>query len=85
MFMAIHLMRPDAMGEGDAKLAGVVPLGPGFPNALIALFLGALLGGVAAGAGLALRRASLGSTMAYGFYLCAGALAATVLSTGPLA
>ncbi|MGH3808751.1 MAG: prepilin peptidase [Pseudonocardiaceae bacterium] len=84
VFIAIYLVRPDAMGEGDVKLAGVIGLGLGFPNALVALFLGAVFGGLVAGAGLALRRASLRSTMAYGPYLCAGALAVALLGRGPL-
>ena len=46
--------------------------------------LGAALGAIVAGAGLALRRASLRSTMAYGPYLCAGALAVALLTRGPL-
>jgi leader peptidase (prepilin peptidase)/N-methyltransferase len=72
VFLGLYLARPDATGEGDVKLAGLIGLGLGFPNALISLFPGAVLGGLVAGAGLALRRASLRSTMAYGPYLCAG-------------
>ncbi len=83
LFTLVYLVHPHAIGEGDVKLAALIGLGLGFPDGLTALFLGALLGGLAAGAALALRRVRLGSTMAYGPYLCAGAVAVGLLGTSP--
>jgi prepilin signal peptidase PulO-like enzyme (type II secretory pathway) len=48
IFAAIHLARPDGMGLGDVKLAGVIGLMVGFPNVLFALLLGMIAGGLIA-------------------------------------
>lgn len=48
IFALIHLARPAGMGWGDVKLAGLIGLMVGFPNALFALLLGMIAGGVVA-------------------------------------
>lgn len=79
----VHLWRSDAIGLGDVKLGALIGLALGFPGGLMALFAGALLGGVAAAVALATGRIQLRSTIAYGPYLCAGALTVIILGTSP--
>jgi leader peptidase (prepilin peptidase)/N-methyltransferase len=79
------LLRPDGMGLGDAKLAGVLGLGLGPPVALALLV--ALAGGTAYGAGLAARRgvaAARVATVPFAPFLALGATVAAVwASRGP--
>ncbi|WP_210493450.1 A24 family peptidase [Patulibacter sp. SYSU D01012] len=78
------LARPDGMGLGDVKLAGVLGLclGPAVAVAVLA----ALVAATAWGAGLALRRgvgAARRTTLPFGPYLAAGGLVA-LAAGGPL-
>jgi leader peptidase (prepilin peptidase)/N-methyltransferase len=79
------LLRPDGMGMGDAKLAGVLGLGLGPPVAvalLVALAAGTLYGaGLAAGRGVAAARAA---TVPFAPFLAVGAATAMIWATrGP--
>src|SRR5437660_5957952 len=76
---AAALARPDGMGVGDAKLAGVMglTLGVGVAGALLV----ACAAATAYGAGLALRRglrAARGATVPFAPFLAVGALWACV-------
>ena len=79
------LLRPDGMGLGDAKLAGVLGLGLGPPVALALLV--ALGAGAGYGAILAVRRglaAARVATVPFAPFLAAGAgVAAVWASRGP--
>jgi prepilin signal peptidase PulO-like enzyme (type II secretory pathway) len=74
LFVVFALIGRGALGAGDVKLAGVIGLMTGYPEVLTALLLGIILGGVAALALLASRRATRKSYMAYAPYLALGAL-----------
>lgn len=84
LFALVYLWRSDAIGLGDVKLGALIGLALGIPGGLVALFAGALLGGAAATLALATGRAQLRSTIAYGPYLCAGALSVIILGASPL-
>lgn len=68
------LFRVEALGLGDVWLAGTIGAMFGFPGALVALTIGMILAGLAGGVHLILRKGSAGDYMAYGSYLCMGAL-----------
>ncbi len=72
LFSLIHSIRPDGMGRGDVKLAGLIGLMVGFPGVVFALLLGMIAGGVAALI-LIYRGQSRGQTMAYAPFLAIGA------------
>ena len=76
LFFLLGVLGRGALGFGDVKLAGVIGLMTGFPGVLVALTAGALLGGVAALALLATKRATRKSKIAYAPYLAAGAVIA---------
>jgi len=68
------VMRTEAMGLGDVKLAVFVGLIVGFPGTFNALLYGILLAGFISILLIAVRVKGLKDTIAYGPYLCAGAL-----------
>jgi leader peptidase (prepilin peptidase)/N-methyltransferase len=73
------LLRPDGMGLGDAKLAGVLGLGLGPPVAMA--LMGALAAGTLYGAGLALTRgvtAARVATVPFAPFLVLGAAVAAI-------
>lgn len=63
-----------ALGAGDVKLAGLIGLITGFPNVLIALTIGILIGGVAAALLLISGRKTRKSYIPYAPFLVTGAL-----------
>lgn len=67
-------LRGEVLGMGDVKLAGFIGLALGVPGTVAALVLGVLLAGVVAAALLVARVRSLRDTIAYGPFLCVGAL-----------
>lgn len=67
MFWVIAVVSGGGMGWGDVKLAALIGLGCGFPLVLVALVLGALIGGLAAAALLLLRKRSWGRGQAIPF------------------
>lgn len=62
-----------AMGMGDVKLAVWIGFVTGYPQVLIALLLGIIAGGVAAGVLLVTRRIQAKQSIAYAPYLALGA------------
>jgi leader peptidase (prepilin peptidase)/N-methyltransferase len=81
VFVLLALVVRGGLGMGDVKLAAAEGLLLG-RAAVDALFLGVLLGGVAAILLVAARRAGRGTTYAYGPYLALGA-ALTILIQQP--
>jgi|GEM_PF-326358 len=63
-----------ALGSGDVTLAALIGAICGFPLLVLALAVGAVLGGLGAVGVLVLRRTTMGATMPYGPYLVAGVL-----------
>lgn len=72
--------RAEAMGLGDVKLAAVIGLLLGAMYTAPALLGGMILAGLVAAVLLVLRRRGRRDTIAYGPYLCLGALAWLVLA-----
>jgi leader peptidase (prepilin peptidase)/N-methyltransferase len=73
-FLVLAMLARGGIGMGDVKLAGVLGLLLG--SAVVpALLIGTAVGGLVAAA-LLLRSRSRGTTIAYGPYLCAGAMVA---------
>jgi leader peptidase (prepilin peptidase)/N-methyltransferase len=79
VFFVLALIARGGLGMGDVKLAGLIGLLLG-RDAVTALLLGGLIGGVAAIVLLA-RGASRSTSFAYGPYLAAGAAVVIVLQT----
>ncbi|HEX4215305.1 MAG TPA: prepilin peptidase [Candidatus Dormibacteraeota bacterium] len=71
--------RAEAMGMGDVKLAAVIGLLLGVTYTAPALLAGMILAGLAAAVLLVLRRRGRRDTIAYGPFMCVGALAWLVL------
>ncbi len=65
-----------ALGMGDVTLATFIGLAVGFPQAIVALFLGVLLGGLVSALLLVSRRATLRTAIPYGPFLVLGGLVA---------
>jgi prepilin signal peptidase PulO-like enzyme (type II secretory pathway) len=78
IFLAMYLAYPRGLGMGDVKLAGLIGLMVGFPNVIIALVLGVLLGGAGAFTLLLLRRVGLKSHIPYGPFIAIGGWVALV-------
>ena len=68
------VLRGEVLGMGDVKLAGFIGLALGVQGTVAALVLGVLLAGVVAGGLLVARVRSLRDSIAYGPFLCVGAL-----------
>ncbi len=79
LFLALYVLaallyrRDDALGFGDVKLALLIGLMVGWPNAVAAMLLGSVAGGVI-GVFLMVRRRSGRATMPYGTALGIGAI-----------
>jgi leader peptidase (prepilin peptidase)/N-methyltransferase len=79
LFFALALLARFAFGEGalgggDVTLAALIGAICGYPLLILALALGALLGGLGAIVAVATKRTALGATIPYGPYLVAGVL-----------
>ena len=74
LFLVLALVQRGGMGAGDVKLAGLIGLILGYPQALTALLAGIVIGGVVAGILLLSRRVGRRSTIAYAPFLSAGAI-----------
>jgi leader peptidase (prepilin peptidase)/N-methyltransferase len=71
-FFIVFIINPRGMGMGDVKLAGLIGLATGFPLGLIAIFIGVIIGGLAAVALLVLRMKGRKDVVAYGTFLAIG-------------
>ena len=76
VFLLAALVRPGGLGGGDVKLAMLIGFMFGFPDAVWALMLGILAGGVTATMLLLARRWTPASHIPYAPFLCLGALIA---------
>jgi leader peptidase (prepilin peptidase) / N-methyltransferase len=76
IFAVVALLRPGELGGGDVKLATLIGLAFGFPDALWALMIGVLAGGIAAMLILLSDRGDAKSQIPYAPFLCLGALVA---------
>jgi len=73
-----YLISRGGMGGGDVKLAGLIGLATGFPNILIALFIGVLGGGLVASFLLLFHLKTRKEAIPFGPFLAAGAMATIV-------
>ncbi|MBC7249959.1 MAG: prepilin peptidase [Anaerolineae bacterium] len=74
LFYLIARLYPGGMGWGDVKLAAFVGVTSGFPEVIVALVVGILVGGIVALLLLFTRRAGLKSGIPYGPFLVVGGL-----------
>lgn len=73
-FFVLAALRPGALGMGDVKLAALIGMMTGFPEVLLALASGIVLGGIAAAMALITRLRTAKQYIPYAPYLVAGAL-----------
>jgi leader peptidase (prepilin peptidase) / N-methyltransferase len=64
------------MGWGDVKMAGLIGLMTGFPNAVVAVFGGIILGGLSAIALLLFKKRTRKEGIPFGPFLALGAIIA---------
>jgi leader peptidase (prepilin peptidase)/N-methyltransferase len=76
LMLGPYLLMPGGLGAGDVKLGALMGAVLGFPAVLVGIALGVLAGGIGALGILLVRRGARRTTMAYGPFLAAGALAA---------
>jgi leader peptidase (prepilin peptidase)/N-methyltransferase len=81
-FMVVFLINPRGMGMGDIKLVTLIGLATGFPLALAGLFIGIVIGGVAAVALLALKKKGRKDVMPYGVFLGIGPIVVLLWGNG---
>ena len=74
IFFLTARLRPGELGGGDVKLATLIGVAFGFPQMLLALLVGAGIGGVVVVFLLLSRKAGLKSQIAYAPFLCLGAM-----------
>jgi leader peptidase (prepilin peptidase)/N-methyltransferase len=74
IFLLLAVLRRNAMGFGDVKLAVLIGIMTGFPWVLQALVLGIVLGGLAAAVLLLTRMRKPKHYIPYAPYLAAGAM-----------
>ncbi|MDL4771045.1 MULTISPECIES: prepilin peptidase [Thermomonosporaceae] len=82
LFAVLWVIRPDALGRGDVKLAGALGLHLGWLGAdawLLGMYGTFVLGGVVSVVLLLLRRAGRKTMVPYGPYMLAAALAAVLV------
>jgi leader peptidase (prepilin peptidase)/N-methyltransferase len=75
-FFVLAGLRPGALGMGDIKLAALIGMMTGYPEVLLALASGIVLGGIAAAVALITRLRTAKQYIPYAPYLVAGALLA---------
>jgi leader peptidase (prepilin peptidase)/N-methyltransferase len=84
IFALAAFVRPGGLGGGDVKLATLIGLVFGFPNALWALMIGIFVGGTLAIFMLLSHRGDSKSEIPYAPFLCLGALVALYYNPVPL-
>jgi len=80
-FFLIVIIRPDAMGMGDAKLVALIGLVSGFPLVVFSMMIGIVLGGIVAVILLATRKKGRKDVIAYGTFLGIGPVIALLFAT----
>jgi leader peptidase (prepilin peptidase)/N-methyltransferase len=79
-FLLIILIRPGAMGMGDAKLVALIGLVSGFPLIIISMVIGVVLGGIVAAILLATKKKGRKDVIAYGTFLGIGPIIALIFA-----
>jgi len=74
LFLLLVFISRGGMGWGDVKLAALIGLATGYPLVLVALLIGAILGGVVGAILLATRRRRPGEAIPYGPFLSLAAM-----------
>ncbi len=74
IFFLTARLRPGELGGGDVKLATLIGVAFGFPQMLLALLVGAGIGGIVVVFLLVSRKAGWKSQIAYAPFLCLGAM-----------
>lgn len=75
IFLLLALVRRDALGFGDVKLAALIGMMTGFPMVLQALIVGIVFGGLSAAMLLLTRTRNAKQYIPYAPYLAAGCIA----------
>ena len=68
------ILKKQGMGEGDAKLMGVIGLFLGLPNTILTAFLSFILGSIYGIIAMALNKLKPGQEMAFGPFIAIGAM-----------
>lgn len=68
-FFVVAMASRGGMGWGDVKLAGLIGLATGFPMVLVAIVLGAVLGGIAGVVLMAVKKKGMKSLIPFGPFL----------------
>jgi leader peptidase (prepilin peptidase)/N-methyltransferase len=79
-FFLIVIIRPDAMGMGDAKLVALIGLVSGFPLVVFSMVIGIVLGGIVAIVLLATKKKGRKDVIAYGTFLGIGPIIALIFA-----
>jgi len=80
-FLVIILIRPDAMGMGDAKLVALIGLVSGFPLVVFSMIIGVVLGGIVAIVLLATKKKGRKDVIPYGAFLGIGPIIALLFAS----
>ena len=81
-FMIVFLINPRGLGMGDIKMVTLIGLALGFPLGLVALFIGIVVGGIAAVILLLARKKGRKDVMPYGVFLGIGPIVALLWGNG---
>jgi leader peptidase (prepilin peptidase)/N-methyltransferase len=81
IFFLLAVIRRGGMGWGDVKLTALIGFAVGYPLVLLAILIGALLGGVAAIILLASGKRRRGQSIQYGPFLAIAAMIALLWGT----
>src|SRR4030042_1462970 len=77
-FFLIVVIRPDAMGMGDAKLVALIGLVSGFPLVVFSMLIGIVIGGIVAIILLATGKKGRQDVISYGPFLGIGPIVALI-------
>jgi leader peptidase (prepilin peptidase)/N-methyltransferase len=83
-FMLIILIRPGAMGMGDAKLVALIGLVSGFPLVVFSMVIGVVIGGIVAVILLSTKKKGRKDVIPYGTFLGIGPIIALIFATNIL-
>jgi leader peptidase (prepilin peptidase)/N-methyltransferase len=79
-FLLIVLLRPNAMGMGDAKLVALIGLVSGYPLVILSMLIGVVMGGIVAVILLATKKKGRKDVIAYGTFLGIGPIIALIFA-----
>jgi len=74
IFLLIAIVSRGGMGWGDVKLAALIGLATGFPLVFFAIIMGAILGGIVAGALVIAKKRTRRETIPFGPFLALAAM-----------